>query len=62
MKYLLNLIIFSLIILSVLCSCNKNVSVKLIEEHDPVVKILEERDSMVIFPTDSNKNKQSQKH
>lgn len=28
------------------------------EEHDPVVKILEERDSMVVFPADSVVHKQ----
>jgi hypothetical protein len=59
MKHISSSIIFSLIIFSVLCSCNKNVSVKLIEEHDPVVKILEEHDSMVVFPTDTDKIKQT---
>ena len=59
MKYIFSSIILSLLILS---SCNKNVSVKLIEEHDPVVKIIEEHDSMVVFPADTNKNKQSQTH
>ena len=51
------LFIFFLIILA----CNRNVTTKIIEEHDPVVKILEERDSIRIVPADSNKIKPEHK-
>lgn len=57
MKFQKFSIILMLLFLPFLFSCNKNVSVKLIEEHDPVVKIIEEHDSLVIIPRDSNKVK-----
>lgn len=62
MNYTFSSIIVMLLLFSFLCSCNKNVTVKLIEEHDSLVKILEEQDSMVILPIDSNKIKQSETH
>ena len=62
MKYSFSSIILVFILFLFLSSCNKNVTPKLIEEHDPIVKIIEEHDSMAIFPIDSNKIKQSQKH
>ena len=51
MKYLFFTYLILLIFIAI--SCNKNVAVKVIEEHDPVVKIMEERDSMVVFPRDT---------
>ncbi len=42
-------------------SCNKNVKPIIIEEHDPVIKVLEERDSIRIIPSDSNKVKKQKK-
>jgi len=55
-------IIISLLLFLFFCSCNKNVAVKIIEERDPIVKTLEERDSMRVLPADSNKVKQSEIH
>lgn len=40
-------------------SCNKNVTPVIIEEHDPVIKIIEEKDSIRIIHNDSNKIKQN---
>lgn len=45
------------ILFVVVLSCNNNVTPKIIEERDPVHKILEEKDSMVIFPADTTKVK-----
>jgi hypothetical protein len=59
MKLLRISIILTLLTFPFIFSCNKNVTVKLIEEHDPIVKVIEEHDSMVVFPADSNKIKQS---
>lgn len=61
-KYTYSSIFLLILLSSILYSCNKNVTVKLIEEHDAVVKTLEERDSMVVLPPDTNKVKQSEKH
>lgn len=55
MKYFLPFVLLCGVIL---LSCNKNVTVKVIEEHDPIVKTIEEKDSMVIFPRDSATFKQ----
>lgn len=59
MKFIFNVLLLTLVLSLLFTACNKNVTPKLIEEHDPVVKIIEERDSMVVFPTDTNKIKQS---
>lgn len=52
------IILIALVIL--IFACNKNVTVKIIEEHDPVVKIIEERDSMRVIKTDSLKKELGQ--
>ena len=50
MKYFVPfLILFSLVVFS----CKNNVAVKVIEERDPIVKTIEEQDSMIIIPRDS---------
>lgn len=54
MRYLLIVVIFAVSFYS----CNKNV--KIIEEHDPIVKVLEEQDSMRIIKNDTI-HKQTQK-
>ncbi len=51
----------ALIVFTLIYSCNKNITPKIIEEHDPIVKILEERDSIRIIPIDTTKVEQ-QKH
>jgi len=53
--------IFALIVFTFVYSCNKNITPKIIEEHDSVIKIIEERDSMKIIYNDSNKIKQLDK-
>jgi hypothetical protein len=56
MKYFkLSSLLFILFI--IIYSCNKNVSTKIIEERDPIIKTLEERDSIRIIPADTSKNK-----
>ncbi len=50
-----------LFVFIIIYSCNNNVTPKIIEEHDQVVKILEERDSMRIVPKDTAKVKPAPK-
>lgn len=54
------LIIFLFIIL--FSSCRSNDKVIVLEERDPIVKTLTEKDSLVVYPRDTLKNKNPEKN
>ena len=48
---------FLIILFSIISSCKSPAKVILLEERDPIVKTLYERDSLVIYPRDTLKTK-----
>jgi len=52
-------LLFAFLVLFNYCRTSPPAKVKIIEEHDPVVKNIEEKDSMRIIPPDTLHNKKT---